>query len=136
MAVIIPEYFNLKKNPNKKYNDFIEKNGICSSKTYVRIKNVLKENGGGLVLVEKNKNKVYSLPLEIAGLMSNIDPLDLVVKSQALFDKAYEMGVTKDKEAFFSLMFLSLAVIPHIRLGDKGLVDVFKFSFIPLDADE
>ncbi|MBP5342533.1 adenine deaminase [bacterium] len=98
--------------------------------------NVLKENGGGLVLVEKNKNKVYSLPLEIAGLMSNIDPLDLVVKSQALFDKAYEMGVTKDKEAFFSLMFLSLAVIPHIRLVDKGLVDVFKFSFIPLDADE
>ena len=45
------------------------------------------------------------------------------------------MGVTADKEAFFSLMFLSLAVIPHIRLVDKGLVDVFKFSFIPLDAE-
>ncbi len=96
--------------------------------------NVLKENGGGLVLVSKKENKTYSLPLEIAGLMSNMEPTELVTKSQALFDKAYEMGVTKDKEAFFSLMFLSLAVIPHIRLVDKGLVDVFKFDFIPLDA--
>ena len=33
-----------------------------------------------------------------------------------------------------SRVFLSLAVIPHIRLTDKGLVDVFKFDFITLDA--
>ena len=105
------------------------------NESLLKATNTLKENGGGLVLVDKKENKVYSLPLEIAGLMSNIDPLELVEKSQALFYKAYSMGVTADKEAFFSLMFLSLAVIPHIRLVDKGLVDVFKFSFIPLDAE-
>ena len=38
------EYLNVKKNPDKKYNDFIEKNGICSSKTYVRIKNIIRDN--------------------------------------------------------------------------------------------
>lgn len=97
--------------------------------------NALKNCGGGLVLVDSKENKVYTLSLEIAGLMSSKEPMQLVNESQKLFDKAYLMGVTKDKEAFFSLMFLSLAVIPHIRLVDKGLVDVFKFGFIPLDAE-
>ena len=105
------------------------------NESLLKATNALKDCGGGLVLVDKKANKVYTLPLEIAGLMSTKDPLALVRESQKLFDKAYETGVTKDKEAFFSLMFLSLAVIPHIRLVDKGLVDVFKFDFIPLDAE-
>ena len=104
------------------------------NESLLKATNILKENGGGLVLVDKENKQTYSLPLEIGGLMTNIDPYELVTKSQSLFDKAYKMGVTSDKEAFFSLMFLSLAVIPHIRLTDKGLVDVFKFDFLPLDA--
>ena len=104
------------------------------NESLLKATNALKECGGGLVLVDKKADKVYTLPLEIAGLMSTKDPMYLVTESQKLFDKAYQMGVTKDKEAFFSLMFLSLAVIPHIRLTDKGLVDVFKFEFITLDA--
>ena len=104
------------------------------NKSLLKATNALRDCGGGLVLVSKKENKTYTLPLEIGGLMSLKEPLELVEASQKLFDKAYEMGVTKDKEAFFSLMFLSLAVIPHIRLVDKGLVDVFKFDFISLDA--
>lgn len=104
------------------------------NKSLLQATNALRDCGGGLVLVSKKENKTYTLPLEIGGLMSLKEPLELVEESQKLFDKAYEMGVTKDKEAFFSLMFLSLAVIPHIRLVDKGLVDVFKFDFISLDA--
>ena len=105
------------------------------NKSLLKATNALRDCGGGLVLVDKKEDKTYVLPLEIAGLMSSTDPLTLVKESQKLFDKAYAMGVTADKEAFFSLMFLSLAVIPHIRLVDKGLVDVFKFDFIPLDAE-
>ena len=105
------------------------------NESLLKATNTLRECGGGLVLVDSTDGKVYTLPLEIAGLMSSKDPMQLVTESQKLFDKAYEKGVTKDKEAFFSLMFLSLAVIPHIRLVDKGLVDVFKFDFIPLDAE-
>ena len=104
------------------------------NESLLKATNALRDCGGGLVLVDKKEDKVYTLPLEIAGLMSTKDPIYLVTESQKLFDKAYQMGVTKDKEAFFSLMFLSLAVIPHIRLTDKGLVDVFKFGFITLDA--
>ena len=104
------------------------------NESLLKATNALRDCGGGLVLVDKKEDKVYTLPLEIAGLMSTKDPMYLVAESQKLFDKAYQMGVTKDKEAFFSLMFLSLAVIPHIRLTDKGLVDVFKFDFITLDA--
>ncbi|MBO7080322.1 MAG: adenine deaminase [Bacilli bacterium] len=104
------------------------------NESLLKATNALRDCGGGLVLVDKKEDKVYTLPLEIAGLISTKDPMYLVTESQKLFDKAYQMGVTKDKEAFFSLMFLSLAVIPHIRLTDKGLVDVFKFGFIALDA--
>ena len=104
------------------------------NESLLKATNALRDCGGGLVLVDKKEDKVYTLPLEIAGLMSTKDPMYLVTESQKLFDKAYQMGVTEDKEAFFSLMFLSLAVIPHIRLTDKGLVDVFKFGFITLDA--
>ena len=104
------------------------------NESLLKATNALRDCGGGLVLVDKKEDKVYTLPLEIAGLMSTKDPMYLVTESQKLFDKAYKMGVTEDKEAFFSLMFLSLAVIPHIRLTDKGLVDVFKFGFITLDA--
>ena len=105
------------------------------NKSLLKATNALKNCGGGLVLVDSSTDKVYTLPLEIAGLMSSKEPIELVNESQKLFDMAYDKGVTKDKEAFFSLMFLSLAVIPHIRLVDKGLVDVFKFDFIPLDAE-
>ncbi len=105
------------------------------NESLLKATNALRDSGGGLVLVDKLENKTYTLPLEIGGLMSTKDPMYLVEESQKLFDKAYDMGVDKNKEAFFSLMFLSLAVIPHIRLTDKGLVDVFKFDFIPLDAE-
>ncbi len=97
--------------------------------------NTLKEIGGGMVLVSKEEGKTYSVPLEIGGLMSAVDPMRMVVESKKLADKAYEMGVDRMKEPFFSMEFLSLAVIPHIRLVDRGLVDVLKWSFIPLDAE-
>lgn len=105
------------------------------NESLLKATNALKENGGGMVIVNKEEDKTYILPLDIAGLMSSKDPMYLVEESQKMIDKAYAMGVDKHREAFFSLVFLSLAVIPHIRLVDKGLVDVFKFSFIPLDAE-
>ncbi len=105
------------------------------NESLLKATNALKDNGGGMVIVNKEENKTYVLPLDIAGLMSSKNPMYLVTESQKMIDKAYEMGVDKNREAFFSLVFLSLAVIPHIRLVDKGLVDVFKFDFIPLDAE-
>ncbi|MGN1103248.1 MAG: adenine deaminase C-terminal domain-containing protein [Candidatus Coproplasma sp.] len=44
------------------------------------------------------------------------------------------MGVDREQEAFMSLAFLSLAVIPHVKLLDTGLFDVDKFAFMDINA--
>ena len=45
------------------------------------------------------------------------------------------MGISREFEAFMSLSFLALLVIPDIKLSDRGLFDVTKFSFISIDAE-
>ena len=45
------------------------------------------------------------------------------------------MGVSRDYEAFMSLSFLGLAVIPELKLTDRGLFDVTAFSFTDINAD-
>lgn len=97
--------------------------------------NELAKIGGGMVIVDKEKGTVDSVKFDIAGLMSSEASEIVQEQSKKLADKAYAMGVDKNKEAFFSLTFLSLAVIPHLRLVDKGLFDVIKFDFVPLEAE-
>lgn len=89
--------------------------------------------GGGMVLIDGGK--AYSLPLDIAGLMSSLPAEEFVEKSEKLLERAYAMGVNRDYEAFMSLSFMGLAVIPELKLTDKGLFDVNKFAFIDINAD-
>ncbi|MBD5632592.1 MAG: adenine deaminase [Clostridia bacterium] len=96
--------------------------------------NCLKEIGGGMVIVDKAKGEVHSLTLDIAGLMSSRDAESLQSDSRALIERAHAMGVKRDYEAFMSLAFLSLAVIPKLKLLDTGLFDVEKFSFTDINA--
>ncbi len=96
--------------------------------------NRLKEIGGGMVIVDKAKNEIYSLTLDIGGLMSSRDAESLQRDSKALIERAYSMGVKREYEAFMSLAFLSLAVIPKLKLLDTGLFDVEKFSFTDINA--
>ncbi len=78
--------------------------------------------------------KIYSLTLDIGGLMSSRDAESLQRDSKALIERAYGMGVKREYEAFMSLAFLSLAVIPKLKLVDKGLFDVEKFAFTDINA--
>ncbi|MDE7181973.1 MAG: adenine deaminase [Clostridia bacterium] len=96
--------------------------------------NTLKEIGGGMVLVNSQTGEVSSLTLDIAGLMSSRDAESLQSDSRALIEKAHAMGVKREYEAFMSLAFLSLAVIPKVKITDKGLFDVEKFSFTDIEA--
>lgn len=96
--------------------------------------NKLKEIGGGMVLVNSKTGEVDSLTLDIGGLMSSRDAESLQRDSRALIEKAHAMGVKREYEAFMSLAFLSLAVIPKLKLVDKGLFDVEKFAFTTLEA--
>ena len=92
----------------------------------------LKRVGGGMAVVEKGK--VYSLSLDIAGLMSSLPAAEYIEQSEKLLEKAYSMGVSRDFEAFMSLSFLALLVIPSLKLSDRGLFDVDKFALCPIDA--
>lgn len=97
--------------------------------------NELARIGGGMVIADKKDGKVYSLTLDIAGLMSSRDAESLQRDSKALIERAYSMGVDREQEAFMSLAFLSLAVIPQLKLLDTGLFDVTKFAFTTVDAE-
>ncbi len=78
---------------------------------------------GGIVIVEKGK--VFdSLPLPIMGLLSNENCDKVREKVEILINKAYEMGVYRDIDPFITLSFLSLPVIPKLRIIPRGLVSM------------
>jgi adenine deaminase len=88
----------------------------------------LEEIGGGIVIV-KNGKIIDELPLPIAGLMTEDSLENISEKIKELHKKCYEMKI-EIKDPFITMAFLALPVIPDIKLTDKGLVDVTKFSFI------
>ncbi len=96
--------------------------------------NTLKEIGGGMVIVDSASGQVHSLTLDIGGLMSSRDAEVLQHDSKQLIERAHAMGVKREYEAFMSLAFLSLAVIPKLKIVDKGLFDVEKFAFTDIEA--
>ena len=96
--------------------------------------NTLGDIGGGMVIVESRTGSVSSLPLEIGGLMSSRGADELIAQSSALYERAYSMGVKRHFAAFMTLAFLSLAVVPGLRLLDTGLFDADKFEFTDIDA--
>lgn len=95
----------------------------------------LAQQEGGIVLV-KNKKIIESMPLPIAGLMSDQRGEWVEEKLTAIHQKAYEeLGILGEVEPVMTLCFMSLAVIPEIKLTDMGLFDVTSFSFIPVEAE-
>jgi len=88
---------------------------------------------GGLAVVAEG-HVLASLPLPIAGLMSESPFEEVNEKLQALLAAAHELG-SPLHDPFMSLSFLALPVIPSLKLTDKGLVDVTQFRFVPLFED-
>lgn len=94
----------------------------------------LKEQSGGVVLV-KDGEVIESMPMPIAGLMSDQSAEWVDEKLTALHEKAYDvLGVNGDVEPVMTLCFMSLAVIPEIKLTDEGLFDVTQFAFIDVEC--
>ena len=94
----------------------------------------LKEQSGGVVRVKDGK-VIDSMPMPIAGLMSDQSAEWVDAKLTALHEKAYEvLGVNDDVEPVMTLCFMSLAVIPELKLTDEGLFDVTKFAFIDVEC--
>ena len=89
--------------------------------------------GGGLVVAD-NEKIAASLLLPIAGLMSNQPIASVISDLKAVNEACSKMGNNVIKDPFMLLSFLSLPVIPSLKLTDKGLVDVDKFQFTSLWA--
>ena len=88
---------------------------------------------GGIVMVSRGE-VLDSLPLPVAGLMSDRMPEEAADGIRRLTALAYEhFGITKDNDAFMTLSFLALPVIPHLKLTSLGLFDVDAFKFIDSD---
>ena len=90
--------------------------------------------GGGLAVVD-NEQVTASLPLPIAGLMSDQSIKSVISNLTAVNKACRKLGDNVIKDPFMLLSFLSLPVIPSLKLTDKGLVDVDKFEFTNLWVD-
>lgn len=78
--------------------------------------------------------ETLSLPLPIAGLMGQASCKDTAQKHRLIEQKTKEHGCQLHAP-FMAMSFLALPVIPHLKITDKGLFDVDKFSFTPLFHD-
>ena len=88
------------------------------------------EGIGGIVIVKGGK-VLNHLQLEVAGLMTTKNANYVNEKLDRLHVKAKELGC-KLKSPFMTMSFLSLPVVPELKLTDRGLVDVKKFEIVPL----
>ncbi len=86
--------------------------------------------GGGIVIAD-GPNVLAEVPLPVAGLMSNASMEDVDRQEKRANEAARALGTSVD-HPFMTLAFLALPVIPHLKLTDRGLVDVQKFDFVPV----
>lgn len=96
---------------------------------YVAAVELVKSQGGKVVV---NNGEVLSkLPLPIAGLMSNQDFGFVLDKCEELNNSAHSIGCTLE-DPFMTMGFLSLPVIPELKITDKGIFDTNKFDFVDI----
>ena len=91
--------------------------------------NAINDSKGGIAVVENGKIKAL-LELPIAGLMSD-EPLTTVnEKLENAKSSAYELGADKSIDPFMTLSFLSLPVIPSLRITTKGVFDAENWKML------
>lgn len=91
--------------------------------------NAVREMGGGFAA--SLDGEVRTLPLPIAGLMSDLPYEEVVRRMEALSRMLREMGV-KAEHPFIEISFFALPVIPELRVTDFGLVDVVNMKLVDL----
>jgi adenine deaminase len=90
----------------------------------------VEQMGGGLVAVEEGE-VLSRLPLPVAGLLSERHMREVAEAIAECIDAAHALGCKLD-DPFMTLSFLSLPVIPELKVTDRGLVDVMKFELVDL----
>ncbi|MCQ6265316.1 adenine deaminase [Fictibacillus sp. WQ 8-8] len=96
---------------------------------------IMVEMKGGLAVIE-NGEVLASLPLPIAGLMSDKSHTDVYHKLLEINTALKQIGFAHDYNPFLTLSFLALPVIPELKLTDIGLFDVITFQHIPIERKD
>ncbi|MFW9778421.1 MAG: adenine deaminase C-terminal domain-containing protein [Candidatus Heimdallarchaeota archaeon] len=94
--------------------------------TLIRAIKKINEIDGGYVLITGGSEKTLSLPF--VGFVSIESYQHVSRKLKQMLSNTH----TKHKNPLMAHSFLSLPVIPHLRLTDKGLVDVDRCEFVDL----
>ncbi len=93
--------------------------------------NAILQMGGGNVVVDKGE-VVARMALPIAGLMSDFPATETAKFNYHVRKAVHELGAPHNVEPFMNMAFVSLPVIPALKMTTQGLVDVEKFERIPL----
>ncbi len=91
---------------------------------------VLELKGGSVAVADGRV--LAELPLPIAGLMSDKDAHTVAWLNKSLDDTVRDLGVPENISPFMNMAFVSLTVIPHIKMTTHGLADVHTQRIIPL----
>ena len=95
----------------------------------------LTSQGGGVVLVENGK-VIGRMELVIGGIMSDKSIEEVNEKIKEIHNLAIdELKVNSNIDPIMTLCFMSLPVIPELKITDKGLFDVNKFEFTKLEFE-
>ncbi|MFX1516326.1 MAG: adenine deaminase [Promethearchaeota archaeon] len=90
--------------------------------------NELHQIKGGYVVI--TEDRIQKLPLPYGGLMT-LEPYSILHNQLIQLNSVFK-DITEFDEPLMALSFMALSVIPHLKLTDKGLVDVDKFTFTNL----
>ena len=108
--------------------------GVDNSEMAFAVEKLI-EMEGGMILV-KDKKIIAKIPLPIAGIMSDKSGEEISRDLEKLHALAHsELKISADVEPVMTLTFMSLPVIPELKLTDRGLFDYEKFDFISLQVN-
>ena len=102
----------------------------ASDSDILKAARVLEDLGGGFACVVDGEVRA-SVPLPYGGLVSPLPAGELVRQLRDLDEAAAALGCTLEHPCM-TLSFLSLSVIPSLKLTDQGLIDVETFTLLPL----
>lgn len=108
--------------------------GTNDDDIFMAVNELIKEEGGAVVV--KDEKVISRMELKIAGLMCNLPAEKMIAQQDALDEAVHEeLGVPDNVNPVMTLSFMPLAVIPKLKITDKGLVDVEKNAFVSNKLD-
>ena len=107
--------------------------GVSDDEMAFAVQKLIAQDGG--IVIVKDQQVLESLPMPVAGLMSDQSGEWVNEKLTRVHQTAVNsLGVNDDLEPVMLLCFMALPVIPELKLTDMGLFDVNKFGFIDIEA--